>query len=159
MTLIHRYIRAEEGVAAVEFAFVAVPVLWLLLGIAELAVVYHLQSLVILAADEGARRGKTGRAYGFDSPEAAVRAKIQEVMKPWFGEEDPNFTVTCYSGFDVYDGTSAHPGSTCNGDQIGLYTVTYTWHAKTPILMDVFGEDGEVPIVARALVKNERWIQ
>ena len=70
MTLIHRYIRAEEGVAAVEFAFVAVPVLWLLLGIAELAVVYHLQSLVILAADEGAlsRKLTAGAVTGKAAP-------------------------------------------------------------------------------------------
>lgn len=52
---VRRFVRAERGAAAVEFALVLIPLMVLLLGIIEFGFIFNQQLTVTNAAREGAR--------------------------------------------------------------------------------------------------------
>jgi|SRR6266568_3705962 len=49
--------RGDDGAAVVEFVLIAVPLLFLLLAVLQVAVYLHLRNVVVASAAEGARYG------------------------------------------------------------------------------------------------------
>lgn len=154
--MLQRFAANESGVTAIEFAFVA-PILFMaLLGTIEYGIIFHVQSLASHAGNEAARLGKTGSLYGSQGTrEQLIEAHVLRIMEPWIKDEG-RVTVRSESYGNFNDvragGGGVGPGI---GGQVVLYTVTYNWPTLMPGMTLLVGEDGIVPIHARALVKNE----
>ncbi len=154
--MIKRFIADENGVTMVEFAVVSPVLLFLMMGIIEFGVLYHLQSLATNASNQAARLSITGGMYGDASGNRlnVIKESIKKTMATWFPNDEPTVNATCYSGFGGA-GSSGGNGA-CGSSQVALYEVTYTWHTLTPVLGEIFA-DGKVPISVRVMVKNEAF--
>jgi len=153
---IRSFLRNNSGVAAIEMAIAFPIVLWLVIGIIELGVIFHVSSLANYAANEAARQGKTGNLYGTSgSREQLTFNTVRTVLDPWiFDEGNLDISSKSYGSFNDL----GSPGSvgTGSGGNIVIYTVTLQWHYFTPLFGWLMGGD-VVPITARVLVKNEAF--
>lgn len=153
-----RFLRSDEGVTAVEFSLFAAPLLFLLLGIVEYAIIFHMQSLATHAGNEAARMGKTGAQYcaiGVDK-RTCIENEVKTIMGPWIRENRPLVTtVTSYGGFGSVGG-SGNTGMGNSGDVV-LYQLSILWKPITPFLFNGLKENGGITISAFALVKNEAF--
>lgn len=167
--LLHRFKQDENGTSAIEFAFIAPMLLWILMAMIEYGIIFHIQSLSTHAAGEAARRGKTGNSYqtsvsgasntaicaNFDSNNrpAMVRCVAEYYLAPWLGNGN-----SLQVGSDV-------AGTVINGintpDALVLYQVVYKWNVITPLLTPLFNgtapSSSSINIVSYALIKNERF--
>lgn len=149
--LLQRYWQNDQGATIVEFAIVSPILFGLIFIIVELGIIYHIQSLAIYAGNEAARVAKTGRLYQMEDRETMIRTKVQDIMRPWFGEDEPELSVECYNGF----GQSTAPAMMgCASGQVMLLSLHYSW--PSPVLQMLTGHDA-VSVDARALVKNENF--
>jgi Flp pilus assembly protein TadG len=154
--MIGALLRHREGAALIEFAIVVPVLLFLMLGIIEFGIIFHLMSLSTYAANEAARMGKTGNSYGGQTRDAVIENKVKDIMKPWI-KNDSELTVTTqsYGSFSDLGVTGKDVAGYGKGGDVVLYTVTLNWPVLTPVLSAVVGANGTVPIVANVLVKNE----
>lgn len=148
---LQEYWQNERGATIVEYAIVSPILFGLIFIIIELGIIYHIQSLAVFAGNEAARAAKTGRLYQTDDRETMIRAKVQDIMRPWFGDDEPDIRVECYNGF----GKGVTPGMMgCASGQVMLLSLHYEW--PSPVLRMLTGTDA-VSVDARALVKNENF--
>jgi len=161
-SFIQNLFRDHRGVAAIEFAIVVPALLWLLMGIIEFGIIFHLQSLSTYAANEAARRGKTGYDYGYDADvvtgdaarKVAIESAVRERLKPWMGGSTLNIDSQSYGTFNDL-GANGVAGQG-NGGELVLYTITYNRPMFTPLFSNILGDgDGRITIQSRVLVKNE----
>lgn len=168
-TIIHRFSRDEQGTSAIEFAFLAPMLLWILMAMFEYGIIFHIQSLTTLAAGEAARRGKTGNTYqtavngeantaicsnyGSSNRPDMVRCVAEYYLAPWLGNGNTVSITTNDQG--TIDAGLNQP------DALVLYRVTYQWNIITPLLTPLLTGSAPatdtIPIVAYALIKNERF--
>lgn len=73
---LRRLLAARDGVAAVEFAFVAIPFFALLFGIMEVAMIFFIGQLIESGAWEAARLIRTGQAQAQGFDEARFKQQI-----------------------------------------------------------------------------------
>lgn len=152
---IRRFSRNQEGAALIEFVFIIPILLWLIMGILEYGIIFHLRSLATHAGNEAARLGKTGYLYGSQgSREALIEDTVKQYLAPWMGETAPlqvkSEAYGTYGSIGM-NGTRGAGGA----EQVVLYQVTYYWEIVTPFLGTTMGAGTQLPITARALIKNE----
>jgi hypothetical protein len=146
----------KRGAALIEFAIVIPALLWLLLAIIEFGIIFHLMSLSTYAANEAARKGKTGFTYGTADRGALIQETVRQQMDPWMGQS-ASLSISSQSFGTFNDvGVNGIPGQG-GGGQLVLYTITFQWPVLTPVLGSVFGKDGKIDIESRVLVKNEEF--
>lgn len=152
-----RFLKADEGVTAIEFAMLAPPLIFLLLGIIEYAIIFHLQSLATHAGNEAARMGKTGAQYcatGVDK-RACIEQAIHKVMGSWITDARPLSTsVQSFGNFGAVR-TSTGLNGMGRGGEVVLYQSSLKWRPITPFLFNGIAENGAITIAAFALIKNE----
>lgn len=153
-----RFILAEEGVTAIEFSLLAAPLFFIVLGIIEYSIIFHLQSLATHAGNEAARMGKTGASYCANPNKmTCIQNSIERTMSAWISASRPlTVTYTSYGNFGGMRGPGT-VGSTGGGGDVGLYQSSIQWRPVTPFLFEGFAEDGAVTITAYSLVKNEAF--
>lgn len=126
-----KFQRNEDGVAAVEFAIVALPFITLLFGIVELAIIFFLGSTLQSATYEASRLIRTGQFQTGD--ENTFKNTICENMRPGGTDESiescvdqMNITVQLLSSFSestAYGETTASLPVDEDGNPIN-YTAT-----------------------------------
>lgn len=149
-----RFARADSGASAIEFAFVAPPLIFLMLAIIEYSIIFHLQSLATHAANEAARKVKTGADYCGDgtAQQACIERTARAIMGTWVGPTRP-LTVTPTNMGTIGGGVTG--GAISARDELVLYRVGIDWTPITPFIFSVGMRGGVVPIYGVALVKNE----
>ena len=178
--------RGEDGIAALEFAFIAPVLLLLVMGTVEVGLMMTAQVMMESATYTASRLGKTGYVEKNKTREATIRAEIARVGGVIM---DPNkILVTSFSYKDFNEVEQPEPfvdanknGKRDNGENftdvngngkydldrgvsgqgaasnIVVYTSTYSWELFTPMISYVLGTNGKVIISARAVVKNEPY--
>lgn len=179
-------IQAEQGVSALEFAFVAPVLLLLLFGIIEFSLVMTAYNVMEGATSISARLGKTGftssgntraqtiinsitaRAGSFIDPEQlTVTSKFYKQFdqigdpEPYIdansnGNYDTGETYTDVNGNAQWDSDMGSSGYGSANDVV-VYTVTYPWTINTPIVNRLVGQNGTYNITTHAVVKNEPY--
>ncbi len=185
-TVLRRFRRDENGVTAIEFAFVA-PVLCLLLfAILEFSTIMLVSSIMEGATNISSRLGATGYSAGGESRTQTILDSIKSSAgvlidpnqlvvsaesygdfsnigqpEPYTdsnhnGHHDSGEPYTDVNGNGQWDADMGAAGYGGAGD-IVVYTVSYPWHIMTPMMRQLLGHQGVYTITARAVVKNEPY--
>lgn len=84
----------KKGATAVEFALIAGPFIWLLIGLVELALYFTTASLMAEAANVGARMIRTGQIEQNADPEQAFIDAVCDRAAVFIPCEDIQYQVT-----------------------------------------------------------------
>lgn len=140
--IVRRFLRREDGAAAVEFAIVAVPFLALLFAVLETAIVFFAGQVLETATADSARLIMTGQAQKQNLSQAQFKA---EVCKRVYGLFDCDggiqVDVRTYTAFSAIN--TSKPV-----DKNGNLTVTPTYSPGGP---------SEI-VVVRLLYKWPVWV-
>lgn len=184
--MLRRFWRADEGVSAIEFAVIAPILLLLIFGIVEFATIMLLANIMENATSISSRLGKTGYSASGKSREDTIRdsviARAGNLIKP----SQLVITSKYYEQFDQIGDAEPWNDANHNGiaeageyndingnghwdsdmglagygdaEDIVVYSIRYPWHVMTPIMRELIGdENGDFPITAHAVVKNEPY--
>lgn len=177
--------RCQRGVTAVEFAVLAPVLLLMLMGIMEFSLIMLVSNMMESATALSSRLGKTGYAEAgktreqtilasvekragtlIDASKLSVQSKYYEQFdqigdaEPW-NDTNHNNTPdpgewTDINGNGVYDADMGLAGYG-NADDIVVYTISYPWDIKTPLMRELIGTNGVFTITTHAVVKNEPY--
>ena len=149
-----RFLKANEGVTAIEFAIVSPPLIFLLLGIIEYSIIFHLQSLATHAGNEASRMGKTGASYCDPAipRDDCIRSAVLEVMGSWVTPARPMVVNVSSLGRLGSGGLASGAGG---GGELVLYQSLMYWKPMTPFFFSAIANAQGIPITASVLVKNE----
>lgn len=178
-----RFWLRTEGTTALEFALVS-PVLFLIsLGTLETGLLMFNMATIEGGLREAARYGITGQQTTTDRAKEILSVLKKYAIGP-VDIESGNITMKVYDSFsDVgkpepytdlnnngqYDAGEPYTDVNNNGKwdadqgtsgagtggQIVQYTVNYTWNILTPIMRNVLGKNGKLPLSASIVVENE----
>lgn len=165
---IRRFRRNDEGVAAVEFAFVAGPFLFLLFAIIEVAMVFFAGQVLETATSSASRLILTGQAQQQNFDRTAFKNEICRQTNVLMDCGGIGVDVRTYASFNAANQTRPTDSSgavnygsmTYNagaGGDIVVVRVVYQW----PVLMPSFGmQVGDLPngkrlLMATAAFRNE----
>ena len=171
--------------AAIEFALVA-PVLFLLIfGIIETSFIMLLQGNMEYAVRQASRSGITGYTPTGMTRAAYIQSQVNQnlifpntanvtlttLIYPSFedihqaepytdtnhnGKYDLGEPYTDINGNGQWDADMGVSGDGGAGD-IVVYTVTYNWTILTPFLSHFFSSNGQLPVSASMVVRNEPY--
>lgn len=177
-------LKAQEGVAAVEFALIAPVALLLIMGIIETSLVMFAQNVLESATFAAARTGKTGFVETDATREATIRSVLEDRGGVVFDTSLIDITSLTYARFDqigdpepyidannnqmrddgenftdvngngLYD-TDMGADGVGNAGEIVVYTVSYPWNIFTPMVQDFLAEDGVITLSSRMVIQNE----
>lgn len=167
--LTRRFVRQQEGAAAVEFALVAVPFLALTFAILETAIVFFAGQTLEAASADSARLIMTGQAQtaGFDN--SAFKSAVCDRINGLFDcKNGVHVDVKTYSNFGdisnvspVKDGkldTASLTYQPGNPGDIVVVSLYYEW----PIYVSLLGNElanlgGNRLLVATSVFRNEPY--
>ncbi|MEM9841394.1 MAG: TadE/TadG family type IV pilus assembly protein [Pseudomonadota bacterium] len=112
----------HRGIAAVEFAMIAIPFFLLIFGLLEVSVLFIMSSVLEHAANEASRQIRTGQFQqaGHTDPSAQFRANIESEL---FGLLDGSKVKIDVRTFDSFGNTT---GNDSQGDSSALAFDTTT---------------------------------
>jgi Flp pilus assembly protein TadG len=165
--IVRRFRRDKDGVAAVEFALVAGPFLFLLFAIIEMAMVFFAGQVLETATSSASRLIMTGQAQSQNFDQAAFKNEICKKTSALMNCAGIAVDVRTYTSFGsasaskpVSSGTVNYSGMSytqgAGGDIVVVRTV-YEW----PVLMPTFGltigdlANGKRLLMATAAFRNE----
>jgi hypothetical protein len=187
LTCFRHFVECRRGVTAVEFAFVLPILMFFTVGIMEFSTMFMAQNMLENAVNTASREGKTGfvktgmsrDAYLLelvqnkidglmDPSKVTMESQVYEALDqvgepepftdkvPKNGAYDPGEVFTDMNGNGEWDPDMGTEGLGTHGDVV-VYTITYPWQVMTPMIAEIFGNDGIVPLTSRILVKNEPY--
>ncbi|MEM7459342.1 MAG: TadE/TadG family type IV pilus assembly protein [Pseudomonadota bacterium] len=144
----------NRGMAAVEFALIAVPFFFLIFGLLEVCVIFIMSSILEHAASEASRQIRTGQLQNAGLADAAMVTSFrQDVCDELFGLMSCDATrlktdVQVFADFGAtgstpaleYDATTGDLEDNCFGfsaggqNQIVVIRVFYEWNLIIPVL-------------------------
>ncbi len=152
---VKRFGRAERGATAVEFALISLPLIALILGTLELAMILLVVTSLETATEGASRRIRTGE---FQTSAANTRADFKALVcggMSWLSSQcNANLTVTSqvFNDFGTLAGTPPMSGatfvagggcfSTGNPTDIVLVRAYFTWPLFAPLLNVVLDNTG-----------------
>jgi hypothetical protein len=176
--------RNTRGTTAVEFAFVAIPVIYLMIGILEFSAAMAVSNSLEAATNLSSRLGKTGfvdEGAGLDQSET-IREEIERRVGPLIDMNKLVIDAKAFKDFGTVDTpepwndanengepdegeyTDSNGNNFCDGctgyggaDNVVIYTITYPWKIMTPLMNHLLGEDGIFKLTAYSVVKNEPY--
>jgi Flp pilus assembly protein TadG len=159
-------IRNNQGVTALETALVMPVFLLLMFGIIEFGLMMHVSSLVENATHEAARKGSTGNDYSDLNPDnldrtAFIQAHLRARLGGW-ASDDGTLSITTQTAGSIVNfnpggaGGVAAAGFGQRGEAV-LYIVTYNWRILTPMMGQIIGTNGVLPIRSTVVVQNENF--
>lgn len=161
--VLRRFARADDGAAAIEFAFVAIPFLILVFAIIELGLTFLVSMSLENAMMNADRRIRTG-AYQATTP-AQFRTAVCDDM-PWLGSSCGTaitLDVRVLPSFaNANTLTKPKAGSVCfdtgGPSSIMLVRGYYKWPLITPLLEEaVSGASGDREVTFAAVFVNEPY--
>lgn len=174
----------RRGVAAVDFALVAPPLLLLLVGIFEVALLFTGNVLLQAGASNAARAGITGRVPAGLAREEAIREAVAEATgplldparlrietmvypsfgsigrpEPWDdldgnGRRDPGEPFDDVNGNGTWDADMGAPGAG-GASEVVLYRLTYDWNPVVPMIRALLPGDGVITLRTSLAIRNE----
>ena len=176
--------RDTSGATAVEFVFVAIPVIYMMVGILEFSAAMTVSNSLEAATNLSSRLGKTGYVdteADLDQSET-IREEIERRVGPLIDMNKLDIDAKAFSDFGDVDNpeawndadedgepdpgewTDADGDNFCDGctgfggaDNVVIYTITYPWTIMTPLMNRLLGEDGILTLTAYSVVKNEPY--
>lgn len=176
--------RDTRGATAVEFVFVAIPVIYLMVGILEFSAAMTVSNSLEAATNLSSRLGKTGYVdteADLDQSET-IREEIERRVGPLIDMNKLEIDAKAFSDFgdvdspeawndadedgvpDAGEWTDTDGDNFCDGctgfggaDNVVIYTITYPWTIMTPLMNRLLGEDGIFNLTAYSVVKNEPY--
>lgn len=167
----------KRGIAAVEFALIAVPFFFLIFGLLEVCVIFIMSSILEHAASEAARQIRTGQMQNAGHADSAAMktAFLNDVGSELFGLMDQNKIKLDVQTFSSFASTSSNPAPTFDsttGDlddsgfgfnagaqnEIVVIRVFYEWDLIIPVMsapLDNMGGSNRRLLQATVAFRNE----
>lgn len=173
----------DDGVTAIEFAFIAPMLLMFTFGIMEFAFVFLANNVLENAANEASRMGKTGYIAAQMTREAYLKKIVSDRIDGLMDPDLLTMTTKVYKGFDdvgkpepftdantsgmydygeVFNDTNGNGqwdsdmGGSGQGDErdVVVYDFNYPWKYMTPFIGNILSNDG-ITIGTRIVIRNE----
>jgi Flp pilus assembly protein TadG len=183
---VKRFRRHADGATAVEFALIGPVLVLLTVGIIEIGMILAAQAMLDNATFLGSRTGKTGYKEAGKTQAETISAAIKKaassyldpakitlknVAYPDYGTIGVPETFTDVNKNGKWDNGEAFVDKNGNGkyddgkgsagaggsSEIVVYTATYNWKLRTPMMSRLIGTNGVLPLSAKAVVKNEPY--
>jgi len=181
---LRRLWRDESGTTAIEFAFIALGLVYLMVAIIEFSMAMTVGNSLESATNMSSRLGKTG--YVDEDAETQAQTILDEVERrvgPMIDMAKIEITNEVYNDFqsltnpDLFedkndDGDTGDPGEWTDVDGDGfrdgsegtgvagnivVYQVSYPWKVITPLMGNIIGDGGIINLSAYSVVKNEPY--
>jgi Flp pilus assembly pilin Flp len=175
--------RDDRGTTAIEFAFVALGVIYLIVGIIEFAMAMTVSNSLEAATNLSSRLGKTGYIAEDETQEQTIRDEIERRVGPLIDMTKLTITHQVYNDFtslntpDILDDKNADGDTDDAGEwtdvdgdgfkdgsdglgtsgNIVVYKIMYPWQIMTPFIGNIVGDNGVINLVAYSVVKNEPY--
>ena len=176
ITKIAKFFKRDAGSTAVEFAFFAIPMSFIIIGMVEIGMMSTAGTLLQGGTDGAARLIRTGQAQTSGDPEAAFRNKlcdavdlmvdcdnlIYEVIRvpddEGFGDVASNMSQVD----PIYDANNdLQPRGFDSGAENSLIVVrvAYPYPLRTPFVGPFLAESGKTTrlLMATAIIQNEPY--
>lgn len=152
--LLKSWFQKENGVVAVEFSFIALPFIIMIIGTIEMALMFTSQSLLAASTGTAARLIRTGQIQqGAGDPEETFRAAVCDFASVLIACEDIQFQVVDLDNFGDAgdfpdaefdeDGNLQNQGFSSGGvSDIVLIRVAYNYKIITPLMQPVLTNTG-----------------
>lgn len=161
----------KKAATAVEFSLVAVPFLWMLIGMVELALYFSSASLLAEAANTGARMVRTGQFEEVADPAAAFSTAVCDRAALFIPCEDIQFQVTHVEDDDFRSAVEYAPTYDEDGNlenqgynagtasSVVIVRLAYRYQFMTPIIGSMLstGPSNTTQIVNTIVMKNEPY--
>lgn len=161
--------RETRGVAAVEFAFVAAPTLFLIFGIIEMMTVFFAATILDSAVVQASRLIRTGQASTSGMTANAFKTEVCNRLYALLSCGSVFIDVRAYPGFIGVTPTDPSSSGTLSagnmafqssspGDTV-LVRAYYSWSLYTPGITNVLSNYGSNSrlLVAASAFRNEPW--
>lgn len=144
---LNRWKREQDGVAAMEFAFLGIPFFMFIIGIIEVALMMANASIMEGAVYDAARQIRTGQVQQDGDPEAAFRAAICDhaIIMDCDGFEYYVTTLNNFSDadenlpeFDEEGSMEDQDFSAGGSGDVVLIRVSYLYEFMTPWIGEIF---------------------
>ena len=169
--MIRRLFTEKKGSTAVEFALVATPFIWMLLGLIELSLYFTSSSLLAEATNIGARQIRVGNLEGQSDPETAFRKIVCDRAAVFIPCNQIQFQVEHVNNDSFANAQDMDPTFDKDGKLQGagyqdgaqssvmLVRLVYRYPFMTPMLGAVLseGHDNKRLIVNTIVMKNEPY--
>lgn len=143
---LRRWWRREDGVTAVEFALVAVPMFTMIMGILEMSLYFASGNILEGAAQEGGRRIRTGQVQAAEDPELAFKNFVCDSVGIMMDCTKINYQVIHVADDSFSTAENTEPEYDENGDLVPqpfdagnssdviLIRAHYKWEFLTPFV-------------------------
>ncbi len=154
---------SRRGAFAPEFALIAGPFFFLLMGVVELCLIEGAQQILENAAYNTSRLGKTGYHEEGKTQEEAINQILVRELSSYGALIDPLHVTTTQTIYSTFADAAAGGGASGYGGQgeIVAYTITYPWKLFTPLMCTLMGSacktGGIVELTSTILVRNEPY--
>ena len=168
LAAVRRFLRARDGVTAIEAALVMPPFIFMAFGIIEVALLYFVAATLEGQVGQASRQIRIGSVQGAGDPQVAFRNALCDTLGGLLRCDDVVIDVRRYSSFAAVtypsyfdaDGQQQNaqfaPGAP--GD-IVVVRVAYRWQILTPLLSEFLGDGGgQTKLLAASTVfRNEPY--
>jgi Flp pilus assembly pilin Flp len=182
---LRRLLRDDSGTTAIEFAFIALGLVYLMLGVIEFAMAMTVGNSLEAATNLSSRLGKTGYVdeEAQLTQEQTIMDEVERRVGPMIDMTKLDVTHEVYNDFDSLtnpdliedkneDGDTDDAGEWTDVDGDGfkdgadgvgssgnivVYKIMYPWQVFTPLIGQFVGNDGVINLVAYSVVKNEPY--
>ncbi|HBR68483.1 MAG TPA: pilus assembly protein [Rhodospirillaceae bacterium] len=167
-SFIRRWVKGTEGTTAIEFALLAIPYVFLTVGIIELSIMYTAASLLEGATGSAARLIRTGQLQQQEAmqPEDMFRQALCDYATVLINCNDIQIEVQTLNSFDDYtgptfdaDGNLVSAGFDAGGAQDNvLVRVAYRYTMMTPFIGPLLaGADNSHLFVSTIVLQTEPY--
>ena len=184
---VRRLWRDESGTTAIEFGFVAIALIYFIIGIIEFSMAMTVGNSLEAATNLSSRLGKTGYIDEENEldQEETIRDEIERRVGPMIDMAKLKITNEVYNDFtslnnpDILEDKSEPPDGDTNdagewtdvdsdgfkdgasgigaAGNLVVYRITYPWQVMTPLVGQFVGSDGIISLTAYSVVKNEPY--
>lgn len=181
---LRRLWRDDAGTTAIEFAFIALALIYLIVAIVEFSMAMTVGNSLESATNLSSRLGKTGYVdEEVETQEQTILNEVERRVGPLIDMAKVEIAHEVYNDFesltnpDLFqdtnaDGDTDDPGEWTDVDGDGfrdgsegvgtagnivVYQISYPWEVMTPLMGNLIGHDGIINLSAYSVVKNEPY--